>query len=78
LKNEVVYYEGKVGEKIILIYEGQFRLLKYKYSNEVKEYNINNMMNFFTIVKLVKEDISGIEILNYDRYKFTLIVFYYN
>ncbi len=35
-------------------------------------------MNFFTIMKLVKEDISGIEILNSDRYKFTLIVFNYN
>ena len=74
MKNEVVYYEGSVGEKLILIYEGQFRLLKYKYSNDVKEYNINNMMNFFTIMKLVKEDISGIEIINSDRYKFTLIV----
>ena len=74
MKNEVVYFEGNIGDKIYLIYEGQFKLMKYKYSSEVREYSINNKMNFLTIMRLEKEDISGIEIIDNDSYKFTLIV----
>jgi len=73
LKNEVVYNQDSKGEKIFIIYEGNFKLTQMKNTNISKQ-NILNSIDYNIIMRLDKEDISGLEIIDKDSYKFTLIV----
>ena len=55
------------------MYEGNFKLTQLK-NPIISKQNLFKSIDYSVIMRLDKEDISGIEIIEKDTYNFTLIV----
>jgi CRP-like cAMP-binding protein len=73
LKNEIVYLEGATEDKIYVIYSGMFKIQKMDKHYDI-DVNTNRVEHGKTVLYLIREDISGIEVCKGQPYRFTLQV----
>jgi hypothetical protein len=77
LKNEIVYNEGAVDDKFYIIYNGAFKLQKLRAKDTTRADGANIEVGY-TVLRLNKEDITGVESCKGEPYRLTLQVVYIN
>jgi CRP-like cAMP-binding protein len=75
LKNETVYLEGTLDDKIYVVYTGMFKLQKLPKGVDKANLMVNNFECGVTVLRLIKEDLTGLEACNGEPYRFTLQVY---